>query len=839
MSSMNTSLITTFLMVTSIAFSLFLGGLVLLRNPWRRTHRVFALLSLNLALWAAGVLLIVHSHSIGGARFWVMATFAVACFLPATFYQFICVFPYQRFEGRASVQALLYLGAFVLAAMVASPWYIVDIEVFPDRPPQVVYGQVFYAFTVLVAIGMVFAVANLVVKLRHTAGIQRRQVEHVLVGFLATTGFATLTNVLAPALKIGNLEVFGPCFVVLMMIGVAYAIIRYHLLDIWFIVSRTSLYALVTGTVILIYLGTVSVVHWVFSSGGRVNDILTTTLAALLIVLVIQPLKERAQLVLDRLILHRRYDARDLIGRISREAARSYQVDILLRRVADDIASTVGVRIVRILFVSETEKGRLAPGYCTDGETRNGYDLDHDYLIEFCNAHPEPLVLEELLHGRPSDHRVRLAKHLAELDAYLLVPLKTTSGVVGMMALGEKATRDIYVREDVNIFATLAGPLATAIENARLYHKLEGLNLHLERIMSSMRGGVVAVDATGAITTINGDARDLFGGIKPGQSLNALDKSIADLLSRTLEEHRGISDVEMVITAPDGEKIPIAVSTSCLETQGREPLGAMVLIYNMAQIKRLESNVQRADRLSSIGTMAAGMAHEIKNPLQSIKTFTQLLPARFEDPDFRKTFFEVVPPEVQRIDTIVSRLLDFARPKPVHFAPIRLSKVINKVLALVENQLLKENISVKTDFSSSENTIIADEQQLHQVFLNLFLNAIHALKTREQRSIHIYQYHDRAHLRRNGQMTLFDIPCTRVVVSDTGCGIQPEHIEQLFTPFFTTKDDGCGLGLSVVHSIVTEHGGEIDVQSTPGGGTSFTVTFPLASNAELAERIGV
>lgn len=835
---MNTSLITTILMVISITFSLFLGGLVLLRNPWRRTHRVFAMLSLNLALWAAGVLLIVHSHNEGTARFWIMATFAVACFLPATFYQFICVFPYQRFEGRAYVLAFLYLGALILATMVASPWYIVEIQIFPDNPPQVLYGQVFYAYTLLVAIGMVFAVANLVVKLRHTSGIQRRQVEHVLVGFLATTGFATLTNVLAPALKIGNLEVFGPCFVVLMMISVAYAIVRYHLLDIWFIVSRTTLYAFVTGVVIMVFLSTVSVVHWIFSSGGRVNDVLTTTLAALLIVLVIQPLKERAQLVLDRLILYRRYDARELIGRISREASQCYQVDILLRRVADDIAGTVGVQMVRILFVSEKIKGRFTPGYCTDGEERNGYDLDHDFLIDYVNAHPEPLVLEELLHARPTDQRVQLAKHLAEIDAYLLVPLKTTSGVVGVMALGEKTTRDIYVREDVAMFATLAGPLATAIENARLYCKLEELNLHLERIMSSMRGGVVAVDPAGTITTVNGDARDMLGPIKPGQSVNALEKNIAELLWRTLKEHRGISDVEILITSPDGERIPVAVSTSCLETQSREHLGAMVLMYNMTQIKRLESNVQRADRLSSIGTMAAGMAHEIKNPLQSIKTFTQLLPARFEDPDFRKTFFEVVPPEVQRIDSIVTRLLDFARPKPVHFSPLRLSVVVNDVLALVENQLMKNNILVTTDFPDDENLIVADEQQLHQVFLNLLLNAIYALKIAEHRSIHISQYYDRSHLRRQGQMTLFDVPCTRVVVSDTGSGIEPEHIDQLFTPFFTTKDDGCGLGLSVVHSIVTEHGGEIDVQSTPGVGTSFTVTFPLAGNAEMAERIG-
>lgn len=833
------SLFTSVVLAVSAASSMGLGVFVLVRNPWRRTHRMFAFLAFNLTLWALGVLAIIHSHSPETASLWIKLTFVVACFLPASFYQFIVFFPYQRFTGNRLAMAFVYGAAGTLALLVNTPWYVRDIQTFADRPPIAQYGPVFYAYCVLVCLNMVFCVINLFRKLKDASGIQRRQIEHVIVSFWVTTGLATITNVFAPLAHIGNLEVFGPCFVVLMVGGLAYSMVRYHLLDMWVMISRTTLYAIITSFVILTFMWTVSVVHWVFRGVGETRDIVTTVIAALIIVLVLQPLKERVQLLLDRLVLHRRYDAQALIDRVSRAAAQFVHLDHLLEEVAQDIQHTLGVKNLRVWLRSEKEPGLLVVEYASRREDKGQRNINLDYLTEFITAHPEPLVLEELVHGWPSAERIELAKYLAELDAFLLVPLRTTVGVLGFMTLGEKATRDIYIHEDVKLFSTLAGPLASAISNARLYNKLAEVNLHLERIMTNMRGGVIAVDHNGIITTMNQDAHEMLGSARPGNDLAALDPQVAEILRRTLTDRRSISDVELVINNPSGEQVPVVVSSSWFDGGEQVGLGAMVLIYNMTQVKRLESNVQRADRLSSIGVMAAGMAHEIKNPLQSIKTFTQLLPDRFGDADFRKTFSEVVPPEVQRIDMIVSRLLDFARPKPVRFGPLDLRGVVNDVLALVENQIRKADVEVFTDFPEDDYRVYADDQQLHQVFLNLVLNAISAMKQAPVRRLSIRLYPSRAHFSRQGQPTLFDMPCVKLVVSDTGCGIPKENVDQLFMPFYTTKDDGCGLGLSVVHGIVREHGGEIDVESVVGSGTSFTVTFPLVTKLEMAERVGV
>ena len=823
---MNT-LTSTMLLILSAASSCVLGGLVLFYNPWKRTHRHFALLSFNLMLWSLGVLLITQSRSEDAALFWVRATFVVASFLPATFYHFIAYFPHQRFEGVRTVSVTLYAIGCLLVIGAFTPWYVTDVVIENNQPPSVVYGPVFSVYPAMIVYGMVFAFANLFRKVRRATGIERRQIEHVLLAIFLSTTFASATNVLAPALHIGSLEAYGPIFMVLMIGIFAYAMVRYHLMDIWVIVSRTSVYAVVTAFVVATFLGSVSIVRWVFSSGGHDVSLLTTVLAALVIAVVLQPLKERLQLIAERGVLKRRYDVNRLCARITQNAAQIVRLDQLLDTVAREIIATIGVNLVRILLRDEKEPTVLATEYSSIPDEPRMATREHVALIDYLILHPEPLILQKLLHERRTDTHMVIARHLAELDAYLCVPLRTSSGVLGILTLGEKASGDIYSSDDLAVFTTVAGPLGSAIENARLYLKLEKVNLHLASLLTSMRGGVVAVDAQEKITTINASAMELVGPAKVGQGIEVLAQQVGQLLRTTLQDARGISDFETAVIGPGGESIPVVMSSACLGTPGSGNYGAMAMIQNQTQIKRLERNVQRADRLSSIGTLAAGMAHEVKNPLVSIKTFTQLLPARFDDGDFRKTFAEVVPHEVERIDTIVSRLLDFARPKPTHFSNRDIRIVVEQVLALVENQIRKGHIALQLDFPEDPVMIYSDEQQLHQVFLNLILNAIDALKKSDGGTLGVRVFRDRIHLRRNGRASFRETECVRVVVWDTGCGIPPEHMESLFTPFFTTKTEGCGLGLSVVHGIVTEHGGEIDVSSVPGSGTSFTVTFPL------------
>lgn len=830
----------SFMLGVSVVSSALLGIFVVRHNTARMTHWLLALLCFNLSLWAAGVLWIIHTHREVTATFAILETFITASFLPAVFYHFIAYFPRHRFEGRRYILFGLYAGAIGLAVLTFSPWYLVRLDVFPDRPPLAVYGPVFFCFSLLAATSMVLSFINLFRKLRVATGIERRQIEHVVAGIFVSMGAASITNILAPILGVGTMELYGPCFVLIMIAVFAYSMIRYHLLDIWVLISRTTVYGVVTSMVVLVFMSSVIVVqylHFIFENSGRAPELLTTIVAAAIIVVVLQPVKESTQRFLDRVVLNRGYDAEKLMQRVTRHAAQIVQLDQLMEALVTAFREAIGVGHIRLLLVSEQDSGVLVTAYSTAPD-EIGQTIDTvPYLLDYCSRNDAPLSLHEIRHQQRGRSGVDIEKYLVELRAFLLLPLRTTQGLVGFMAFGEKNSQDIYTRDDMKVFLTVAGPIAVSIENASLYRKLETLNLHLEQIMMNMRGGVVVVDRGGHVTNVNQEARELIGDVEAGADLGVLPNKIADLLRTTLNSGRGISDVETVIAGRDKELIPVAMSSSAFDGADNEDLGAMVLIYNMTQIKRLESSVKRADRLTSIGTMAAGMAHEIKNPLQSIKTFSQLLLERFDDPDFRKTFAEVVPPEVQRIDTIVSRLLDFARPRPVQFAPADVRHIISDIEALLRNQIRKNGITLLLDYPSYCPPITGDEQQLHQVFLNLFLNAIDALRGRGERVLTVRVVNERAHLRRKGQQPQLDVPCLKISICDTGCGIPQPQLEQIFTPFFTTKAEGSGLGLAVVHGIVTEHGGEIDVTSSLDVGTTFSLTFPLA-RVDALERIG-
>jgi two-component system, NtrC family, sensor kinase len=197
------------------------------------------------------------------------------------------------------------------------------------------------------------------------------------------------------------------------------------------------------------------------------------------------------------------------------------------------------------------------------------------------------------------------------------------------------------------------------------------------------------------------------------------------------------------------------------------------------------------------------------------------------DSEFRATFTEVVLSAVERIDLIVSRLLDFARPRQASFAPRNVCKILQDVLMLTENQAIKAGISIETSFSEPEFLVNCDEQQLHQVFLNLVLNAIEAMGQTNGGVLRVSAGSSRMHLKHERHGPVHDVESVVVSVEDTGPGIAEDQVEAIFHPFYTTKENGSGLGLSVVHGIIAEHGGTIDVESVPGQGTTFNVTFPM------------
>jgi len=230
-----------------------------------------------------------------------------------------------------------------------------------------------------------------------------------------------------------------------------------------------------------------------------------------------------------------------------------------------------------------------------------------------------------------------------------------------------------------------------------------------------------------------------------------------------------------------------------------------------AQREQLLVEVRKGDQLKAVATLAAGLAHEVKNPLAAIKTFTEHLTTHYDDPAFRAKFQTIVGGEVERINRIVQQLLEFAKPVPPKLAPLQLVPLLEQTLDFLGQDCLARRIEITRDYQSP-GPLLGDASQLKQVFLNLFLNSLEAMNGH------------------GGQLTLTtrqdgaELICT---VTDTGTGIAPEHLAHLGEPFYTTKPQGTGLGLAVVQGIVKEHGGRLAISSTPGQGTSVSLFLPL------------
>jgi signal transduction histidine kinase len=230
------------------------------------------------------------------------------------------------------------------------------------------------------------------------------------------------------------------------------------------------------------------------------------------------------------------------------------------------------------------------------------------------------------------------------------------------------------------------------------------------------------------------------------------------------------------------------------------------------QREQLLTQVRRGEQMKAIGTLAAGLAHEIKNPLSSIKTFTEHLEARYDDPEFRGKFIKIVGGEVERMNLIVQRLLDFAKPAPPKLAPLSISAIIDGTLELLGDQLVERHVTIERAYAA-QSVILGDAQQLRQVLLNLFLNSLQAMN---------------GHGRLSVSTALSDTELI-VTIADSGCGIPPKDLQKVFDPFFSTKPAGTGLGLAVARNIIEEHGGRIEIVSGVGQGTRVSIRFPTGT----------
>lgn len=347
---------------------------------------------------------------------------------------------------------------------------------------------------------------------------------------------------------------------------------------------------------------------------------------------------------------------------------------------------------------------------------------------------------------------------------------------------------------------------------------LHDTNAFASEVVTSMPSGLVTADENSRITLVNSAASKLFGtsGEKmEGVSLHSLTGIPWESITALVEKGLPVHEQEHVFTAADGERIPVSVSASRIINEENMHLGYLYLVEDIRERKRVQEQLRRSERLSALGHMAARVAHEIRNPLSSIKGFARFFAEKVPEGGGKEIAYTMME-EVDRLNRVVTELLDFARPSPLTLKPGDIREVIERAMRLTEDDAGKKGIEATFTAPSDLPAIRMDFERLTQVFLNLFLNAIQAMDQADKLAVAAAVHGSRI----------------AVTVSDTGAGMAPDVLESIFTPYYTTKPAGTGLGLAIVLKILEEHGCEIKVESTPGQGTTFTLLFPETSAAQ-------
>jgi two-component system sensor histidine kinase HydH len=338
-------------------------------------------------------------------------------------------------------------------------------------------------------------------------------------------------------------------------------------------------------------------------------------------------------------------------------------------------------------------------------------------------------------------------------------------------------------------------------------------------LISRLPVGIIATDQDGRIRTFNSTAAAMTGrnveSVRNGEPEAVLPAEIARFFN--LRDQRDeITDRDVVLQGADNVQYSLHLSSLPVYNQFSVFMGRVLLMYDLSELKRLEKEIQRHDRLVALGKMAAGVAHEVRNPLSSIKGFATLLGSKFKDGSQEHEAADLLVQEAERLNRSITELLNYARPTPLRREPVDLGEIVNQGLKLISSDAQVLGVKTSQDVEPGLPAISVDKDKINQVLLNLYLNGLQAM----EHSVSKKELKVSVHRDTDGGMLLIE-------VQDTGTGIPAEDLDKVLDPYFTTKPDGTGLGLALAYKIIDEHNGSIRFSSLEGEGTTVTISFPL------------
>ena len=774
-------------------------------------------------------------------------------FAPAIFVHFCLTFHQRpKFLERKHASLLLYVPSAVLVAIVAATAVgllkystpLLEVRWFLDRL-QLGFSVVLYLIGAA-ALGWEYA--------RASDPIVRRQLKYLRNGALVgITPFALLYAIpYVFGIMPNHVMNFSVLSMGLIPLTWAYAITRYRLLEVDIIFQQGYVYTLATLVVIGTFYGLIFLIF---------NTQTVPTQAIVFLIsfatLFFQPIRRWIQEQLDRWVFYRdRYDARLTLVEFARELSSETDQDKMLEKVSDRLLKTLSLNQIGV-FLADEQTGQFKPQSITLRSGRPAKivkePLDLSFLAEEVGKpylfFERPRYLRDIV-SQELPQSVR--DSISELDFTYYVSCRARGKTMAFLGVSRTTEGDFLALDDVELLVTVSNYVAIAIENSRLYRSLqrkadeyERLKEFSENIVESINVGILAAGLDDRVESWNTQIERLTGISREeavGKRLSDLfapeltqmfaemraDEGVHNLYKVSLRQRpaAGSQTSEAPVNGNNGLQLAtpalpqiresiVNVAIAPLVSKELKQIGRLVIFDDITDRDELERRLMQADKLSSIGLLAAGVAHEVNTPLAVISTYAQMLAKQITGDEQKSKLLEKIAKQTFRASEIVNSLLNFSRTSPTEFIELDMNRVIRETVSLVEHQFEKAGVTTTLSLADHLPSVRGNAGKLQQVFLNLFINARDAMFAGGSLTVRSWAEGSFAHIE----------------IADTGQGIPAEHLARIYDPFFTTKGakKGTGLGLSITYGIVQEHKGIIEVDSVVGRGTRFRIEFPSAS----------
>ncbi len=739
-------------------------------------NRVFLLLSLLIVLWQLE----------GVAQLWTTLWNPIltigGVFLPVAFLQFSLALTQRSTVVTRSLIFWGYTWAAVLLFFDYTPMAVLRVLVSPGQ----LGGYSWLGISLYLGYFLLFTLLSVYLLIRAYCqeGPERNRVSYLLVAI------AAVAAILSGALRVLPLSTYGPSFAsslfsVAYIFVMGWAIWRYEVLNVTPTFRSAAVYSFVLTLVLLIYIGLVQFFgFWTYERLGW-NPVWSGFLATLIIGPLFYPLRVYLDQSLEKFfpLAYDRYLVK--MHRFSREL-----VDLLpLTELAEKILSFV----VTVFDLPVAELVLLHP----TGGMKTWRATQHNGTSHFNEGTFDALGI------------------CGESRCNITIPLSSRETTIGWLKLGQRWP-EALTDQEIELISSLAGQAGTALQNAQLYTEISDLTQHYEALLAGTLNGVMVLDESLHLSTINRVAAEMFGITSErtkGRFLPELPG--AEGLERVISKLKRTGEpvqLEETTVGPQDAPVPVQVTASFTKPVEEQTPSIILVLSDLSEQKVVEEQLRRTERLAAMGRLTAGLAHEIRNGLNKIGGFASILDDLVDDNPKLAYYAKGIQEDVEDLANLLNQFLMFAKEDPMQITEVDVVRVIQRNIEALHREALSAQIQVVTDFRCRPQ-VAGDAQRLTMVFFNLLINGLQALEAVGGGQLSVKVDQD-------------DLYCL-VEIADTGPGVPLQDQEAVFDPFYTTKEEGTGLGLPITYKIIRQHNGELSLRSTVGKGTTFFIKLPL------------